>query len=227
MTQDAQGLMDRMYRPQRHIYDLTRKHYLLGRDQMIDRLAPPDGGAVLEIGCGTGRNLIHAARLYPKARFYGVDISAVMLDEARASISRNKVAAPIVLAQGDAASFDPSALFVRARFERIFISYALSMIPAWRETIAHALDLLAPGGSLHIVDFGDQADMPSWFRGLLAKWLELFHVRPRAELEREFSAQAGARGLVHKHAALYRGYAFLDVATFPTASPPNLTSPLP
>ena len=160
MTDDAQSLMDRMYRPQRHIYDLTRKHYLLGRDQMIDRLNPPDGGAVLEIGCGTGRNLIRAARLYPKARFYGVDISAVMLDEAKASISRNKVAAPIVLAQGDAANFDPGALFGQPRFERIFISYALSMIPAWRETIAHALDLLAPDGSLHIVDFGDQAGLP-------------------------------------------------------------------
>ena len=116
MTDDAQGLMDRMYRPQRHIYDLTRKHYLLGRDQMIDRLNPPGGAAVLEIGCGTGRNLIRAARLYPKARFYGVDISAVMLDEAKASISRNRVAAPIVLAQGDAASFDPNALFGQPRF---------------------------------------------------------------------------------------------------------------
>ena len=103
MTDDAQGLMDRMYRPQRHIYDLTRKHYLLGRDQLIDRLNPPEGGAVLEIGCGTGRNLIRAARLYPRVGFYGVDISAVMLDEAKASISRNKVAAPIALAQGDAA----------------------------------------------------------------------------------------------------------------------------
>ena len=27
--------MDRMYRAQRHIYDLTRKFYLLGRDRMI------------------------------------------------------------------------------------------------------------------------------------------------------------------------------------------------
>ena len=29
---DAAALMDRMYRHQRHIYDLTRKFYLLGRD---------------------------------------------------------------------------------------------------------------------------------------------------------------------------------------------------
>src|ERR1700721_738184 len=54
---DAAGLMDRMYRRQRHIYDLTRKFYLLGRDQMIDRLAPPPDARVLEIGGGTGANL--------------------------------------------------------------------------------------------------------------------------------------------------------------------------
>ena len=35
---DAAALMDRMYRRQRHIYDLTRKFYLLGRDEVIARL---------------------------------------------------------------------------------------------------------------------------------------------------------------------------------------------
>ena len=221
MTQDARGLMDRMYRPQRRIYDLTRKHYLLGRDQMIDGLAPPAGGAVLEIGCGTGRNLIRAARLHPNARYFGVDISAVMLEQARESIARANVSAPIVVARGDAAGFDPGALFGETHFERIFISYALSMIPAWRETLAHAIDMLGPNGSLHVVDFGDQADMPDWFRAMLAKWLELFHVRPRAELESELAGQARANGLHHEHKALYRGYAFLDVAAYGSASSPT------
>ena len=57
---DAAGaaLMDRLYRRQRHFYDVTRKHYLLGRDRLIDGLAPPSGGRVLEIGCGTARNLV-------------------------------------------------------------------------------------------------------------------------------------------------------------------------
>ncbi len=59
-------LMDRVYRHQRHVYDLTRKHYLLGRDHLIDRLEPPAGGHVLELGCGTGRNLIAAAKRYPR-----------------------------------------------------------------------------------------------------------------------------------------------------------------
>ena len=72
----AAAHMDRIYRHQRFIYDLTRKYYLLGRDRMIAGLAVPDGASVLEVGCGTGRNLIEAARRYPHARFHGFDISA-------------------------------------------------------------------------------------------------------------------------------------------------------
>src|SRR5436190_741980 len=50
-------MMDRVYRRQRHIYDLSRKFFLLGRDRLIGALKPPPGGQVLEIGCGTARNL--------------------------------------------------------------------------------------------------------------------------------------------------------------------------
>src|SRR5258708_19329923 len=76
---DAAGHMDQIYRYQRFIYDLTRKPYLLGRDRLIAELDPPPGGAVLEIACGTGRNLVHAAQRYPAATFYGLDVSAAML----------------------------------------------------------------------------------------------------------------------------------------------------
>ena len=87
MTQSAL-LMDRMYAWQTGIYDFTRRPYLLGRDQLIDSLAPPTGGRVLEIGCGTGRNLINAARRWPNATYFGLDVSAVMLQKAKKEIVR-------------------------------------------------------------------------------------------------------------------------------------------
>ena len=59
--------MDAIYRYQRYIYDASRKYYLLGRDRMLEELAPAPGGTVLEIACGTGRNLIKAAGRYPDA----------------------------------------------------------------------------------------------------------------------------------------------------------------
>ena len=208
---DAASLMDRMYRRQRHIYDLTRKFYLLGRDQMIDRLAPPADARVLEIGCGTGRNLIRAALKYPRMRACGVDISEEMLSTARARIERAGLEGRIAVARGDATDFDPKTLFGVGAFDRIFVSYALSMIPPWRETIDHAGALLAPGGSLHIVDFGDQRELPAPFRFALRRWLELFSVHPRVTLEADLVAFAQAGALTLEFAPLYRRYAFLAV----------------
>ena len=44
------------------------------------------------------------------------------------------------------------------------------------------LAALAPNGSLHIVDFGQQERLPGWFGRLLKAWLTRFHVTPRANL---------------------------------------------
>ena len=121
--------MDRIYRSQRFIYDLTRRPYLLGRTALIASLQPPAGGHVLEIGCGTAWNLIRAAERYPDARFYGLDVSSAMLVTARQSIARAGLERHIVVAQADATSFEPMGPFGRAAFDRVFFSYALSMIP--------------------------------------------------------------------------------------------------
>ena len=91
---------------------------------------------------------------------FGLDVSSEMLVSARASIERAGLASRIRVAQADATNFDPNALFGRPHFERVVISYALSMIPPWREALAEAVEALAPGGALHIVDFGDQARLP-------------------------------------------------------------------
>ena len=205
---DAATLMDRMYRHQRHIYDLTRKFYLLGRDTLIDELDPPPGGNVLEIGCGTGRNLIVAARRYPKVRFFGLDISNAMLATARAEILRHALDGRIEVAQADATAFDSMALFGVARFDRVFVSYALSMIPAWRGALPRAMTALEPGGRLHIVDFGDFGGLPAGFGAALRAWLAAFDVHPREGLETELQAfaQAGFHG---EFRALYKRYAFL------------------
>jgi S-adenosylmethionine-diacylgycerolhomoserine-N-methlytransferase len=171
--------MDRMYRYQRHIYDLTRKYYLFGRDRAIGSLQVPPKGRRLEVGCGTGRNLLKAHRLYPTARLYGLDISAEMLASARRHFG-GETPSP-VFALTDATSFTAGD-FGTDGFERVMISYALSMIPHWERALDASLSVLSPGGSLHIVDFGQQEHLPAWFRRVLQGWLARFHVTPRKRL---------------------------------------------
>lgn len=183
MSENAASAMDGMYRHQRYIYDLTRRYYLIGRDQMIAELDPPVGGTVLEIGCGTARNLLHAARRYPLAKFYGLDVSEEMLKTARASIARSPLRKTISVAQADATTFSPAELFGIQSIDRIFISYALSMIPPWQSVIDRAVSQLSPTGELHIVDFGTMESMPSLARRGMRAWLTKFSVTPRLDLE--------------------------------------------
>jgi S-adenosylmethionine-diacylgycerolhomoserine-N-methlytransferase len=210
---EAAKHMDGIYRYQRYVYDATRKYYLLGRDRMLDELAPPAGGSVLEIGCGTGRNLILAAKRYPNARFYGFDISEMMLETARTGIAKAGLADRITVAQGDATDFDTRRMFGVDGFDRVFISYALSMIPPWQAVLAPAIAATRPGGRLHIVDFGQQEGWPPLFKRALFAWLAKFTVEPRAELEAELSRAAAAAGAKATFERLYRGYADYAVVT--------------
>ena len=87
------------------------------------------------------------------------------------SIAGEGLAGRVRLARGDATDFDPRASFGVAKFDRVFVSYALSMIPPWRLALGRALDLVAPSGSLHVVDFGGFDALPGWFGRGMNRWL--------------------------------------------------------
>ena len=184
------ALMDEVYRGQRHIYDLTRKYYLFGRDTLIAGLDARPGMRVLEVACGTGRNLAKVGKAWPGVRLFGLDISAEMLKSARAA--RGTEAR---LGEGDACSFDPHVLLGEPAFERIVLSYSLSMIPGWEGALDHAAGQLADAGELHVVDFGDLQGLPRLLQTLLRAWLAKFHVEPRTTLPAVAARIAHARGL--------------------------------
>ena len=182
---DASGhdaLMDRVYRHQRHIYDLTRKYYLIGRDRLIRELALEPGEALVEVGCGTGRNLLAIARRYPGARLFGLDASGEMLKTASRAVGQAGCSGRIHLVHGFAESLAPS-LFERDNpFDRALFSYSLSMIPDWRAALGAAAAALSAGGSIHVVDFGDLTGLGWPASALMRRWLALFHVQPRTEI---------------------------------------------
>src|SRR5258706_1092609 len=126
---EATRRMNRMYRRQRHIYNATRRYYLLGRDRLIAGLRPEAGASVLEIGCGTGRNLVLAARLHRKARFFGIDVSTEMLTSAISAISRCGLTDRTRVAHGHGPAVNPQPFVRIPAFDHGFISYSLSVVP--------------------------------------------------------------------------------------------------
>ncbi len=216
MTSEAQtkAHMDAMYKWTRHVYDASRKYYLLGRDHLIENIKPNRNNVVCEVGCGTARNLIKLAKRYPETTFLGLDASEEMLKTANANLRRSDLDERIIVKQAFSQSFSPGSLFnIKTKIDKIVFSYALSIIPPWRESIDHALKILPSGGEMHIVDFGAMNGQPKWFRGLIFWWLKLFHVYHKPEileyLKRLEFEKSGALDIKH----LYRGYAYYAVFT--------------
>lgn len=205
--------MDRHYRYQRYVYDVTRRYFLLGRRQLIADLRPDPGESVLELGCGTGWNLVQVARRYPQAEIFGIDISESMLGTARASISRAGLAQRIHLAPADATTFSGVDTFAKSQFDRIFISFALSMIGSWEDVVAKSVQQLAPGGSLHIVDFGLCDRFPAIARRGLFAFLEHYEVIPRSGLLALCQSLADEYRLELQFELLHRGYVNYAVLT--------------
>ena len=206
---DAFEKMDRMYHLQRHFYDATRKYYLLGRDQLLSEMNVQPGQAVLEVGCGTGRNLVILAKRHPDAYFFGLDASAGMLEMADAKIDSARLR-NITLANVLAEDFYYVNTFeMMDRFDKIFFSYSITMIPSWRDAIDNALNNLKAGGELWIVDFYDQKDLPRTFRNMLQNWLKAFNVRFWNELL-PYLGTLETKGLVRLRVTpIYKRYAFI------------------
>ena len=147
------------------IYDATRWSFLFGRDAVIHRAAGfirPK--RILEVGCGTGRNLNVLRATFPEAEVTGIDLSADMLGIAR---QRTKSVRLIQRA------YDTPA----GGFDLILCSYALSMFnPGWERAIETAEADLNPGGIIAVVDFHHTET--AWFE----KWMRRNHVRMQGHL---------------------------------------------
>jgi SAM-dependent methyltransferase len=65
---------------------VTAKKILPALDGLAQRLG--EGGAILEIGCGTGNFLLQAAKAFPGARLAGVDIDDESLAKARDKVQQ-------------------------------------------------------------------------------------------------------------------------------------------
>ena len=141
--------LESFYGGQADDYDSFRARMLHGRDELIDMLTFPDGGVWVDMGAGTGENVLRAqGRTNALEQVHLVDLSKSLLEVAEKQLSEAGIEnASFHLA--DATRFDlpPESVDV------ISFSYSLTMIPDWFEAISLAERLLKPGGTIGVTDF--------------------------------------------------------------------------
>jgi SAM-dependent methyltransferase len=94
---EMQAVTDRMYQPL--------------DDLLVETVAAVSRGAVLDVGCGTGRTTVAVAgRLGAGSRCTGVDISEPMIAAARARVERDGTAARFIVADAQEYAFEPAGV---------------------------------------------------------------------------------------------------------------------
>jgi SAM-dependent methyltransferase len=108
--------------------------------EMVERLRDKPPVRLLETGCGTGIVTYAAADAFPQAEIVATDVSAAMLDFARAK----RPDARIVWREADAQALPFSA----ASFDTVMCAFGVMFFPDKRQAFREARRVLAPGGRL-------------------------------------------------------------------------------
>jgi ubiquinone/menaquinone biosynthesis C-methylase UbiE len=117
------------------------------RRKTIDAIGLSKGDCVLEIGCGTGRNLqLLSEAAGPAGKVYAVDVSEGMLRKAMETKEHKKLL-NIEIIYSDAALYIPPVKINAVLFS---LSYA-TMIER-KKVLKNAWDFLQPGGKIVIMD---------------------------------------------------------------------------
>ncbi|MCB0180352.1 MAG: methyltransferase domain-containing protein [Anaerolineae bacterium] len=166
-TTDQSLRMEQYYRLHSKIYDATRWSFLFGRRQIIDKVAAlRTPSHILEVGCGTGKNLVALGQTFPQAKIIGLDISESMLSVARKNLGSMTKRISLLCT-----SYDQSLKLAQS-FDLILFSYSLTMMnPGWDQAIEQAYHDLADDGLIAAVDFHN-----SRLTGF-KKWMAVNHVR--------------------------------------------------
>ncbi len=128
----------------------------------ISRLLP-EGGTLVDLGCGSGRLLARLAKGRPDARIIGFDLSEPMLDTARQLMEREGLAGRVDLRRGDITTFDAG---LSEEPDVVSCNFALHHLPD-EEVAGRCLEAIArvrsgTGCAVWILDFARLRHPGSW-----------------------------------------------------------------
>jgi len=140
--------------------------------RLVERLGPARGARVLDAATGTGAAATAAARAVgDEGRVHGIDLSAAMLERARANVQQLSLA-NVELQMMDAEHLD----FDGADFDHVVCAFGLFFIPDMAAALRQWRRVLKPGGRLAFSSFAQSAFTP--LRGLFAEDLSAFAEPP-------------------------------------------------
>lgn len=143
-------------------YDRANRVISAGMDEgwrrrAIARLAPPRGGAVADLCCGTGDIAFALLRRDPSLRVTGVDFCEPMLAGARERAARGRAGVSFV--QGDVMALP----FPDAAFDGATMGFAMRNVVDIDATLREVLRILKPGARFVNLDMS-KAPNPLWKR---------------------------------------------------------------
>jgi ubiquinone/menaquinone biosynthesis C-methylase UbiE len=126
------------------IYDqIAGMIYLGGLRKYLPRLRIAASPAVLDLGCGTGINLLEAARaLGPCRRLHGVDLAPGMIAEARRKAAAAGVAAAFEVGDAEHLTLEDDS------FDLVICNSVYHWFPNRSQAVAEMSRVLRPGGQI-------------------------------------------------------------------------------
>lgn len=118
------------------------------RRRAVEHLASVQGGKILEIACGTGRDLPYVERLVgARTTLFALDYTPEMLEVAQKSAAEHKWE-NLHFIRGDAAALP----FRDGAFDGVLCIFGMSAIPGYPACLHEALRVTSTGGRLVICD---------------------------------------------------------------------------
>ena len=138
---ETQQVMDQMFEPMERL--------------LVDSLAGTHPAALLDIGCGTGSTTLAAARrLGPQARCVGLDISAPMIEMARARAAREQLPVGFIAADAQVHGFEP------ASFDTLISRFGVMFFDDPVAAFANLGQAARPGARLHFTAWRSADENP-------------------------------------------------------------------
>jgi len=177
-----QERLESFYVTQADLYDSYRHRMLHGRFPMINAMPAPKNGVWVDMGGGTGSNLEYVGdNLQHWSKVVVLDLCPSLVETAKRRVHTRGWNSFVSVVLGDACDFECPGLPASGTVDVVTFSYALSMIPDWKEAIRNAHRMLKPGGHIAVCDFTVTS---SQYPGMGPLWTWIFsndHVHLRAE----------------------------------------------